>query len=155
MTTRQQPLFGADLGELRKVKWPDLALRFAFGAAISVIAGVAGILLGKTVGGMLLAFPAILPATLTLLEKEEGNRAAVRDVGGAIFGAIGLVVFAIAAAFLFERIAVGEVLLVSLAAWLATSIAFYVLRATGLVRLPEPLIAEVPRANKTRRRRGG
>ncbi len=34
---------------------------------------------GPRVGGLFLAFPAILPATLTLLEKKEGKTKACAD----------------------------------------------------------------------------
>lgn len=144
MTGRAEPLFGADLGELRKVKLDQLALRFAFGAAISVVAGLGGILLGSIVGGMLLAFPAIAPATLTLIEKEQGNAAAVHDVGGAVFGGAGLVAFALAGTYLFGRITAPVVLLTCLIAWTAVAVALYVLRSKELLPLPEPIRGRPP-----------
>lgn len=144
MSKQSQPLFGADFGELRKVKGGDLAVRFAFGAAISVIAGLAGIVLGHIVGGMLLAFPAIAPATLTLIEKEDGNAAAVRDVGGAIFGGTGLVAFALVGDFLFGRIPAAGVLVACLLAWTAVSISFYTLRSKGRIPLPDAIRAMAP-----------
>src|SRR5438876_639488 len=79
---------GIDLGKLREVVPRDLALRFAFGAGISIIAGLAGLLVSSRFGGMFLAFPAILPATLTLLEEKDGTEHAVHDVRGAALGAI-------------------------------------------------------------------
>jgi hypothetical protein len=71
-----KPLFGLDLGQLRHMSAKDLLVRFAFGAAISIVAGIGGNIFGYVIGGLLLAFPAILPATLTLLEHREGNAAA-------------------------------------------------------------------------------
>lgn len=130
-------LFGINLGALRKVRASELALRFAFGAAISIIAGIGGIVLGSVVGGMLLAFPAIAPATLTLIEKKEGNLAAVHDVGGAIFGGVGLVAFAVAGDYLFGHVGAPVVLAICLASWTVVSIFFYLLRATEILPLPE------------------
>lgn len=70
------------------------AIRFGFGAAISVVAAIVSLLLGPVAGGVFLAFPAILPATLTLLERDKGPVAAVADARGATIGALGLIVFA-------------------------------------------------------------
>jgi len=65
-----------DLGALRKQTPRDYLVRFAFGAAISTIAGVDALLLGPRLGGVLLAFPAILPASLTLIERKSNRREA-------------------------------------------------------------------------------
>jgi uncharacterized membrane protein (GlpM family) len=145
MSTTSTPLFGADMSELRKVKFASLAMRFGFGAAISVIAGLAGITLGTVVGGMLLAFPAILPAALTLIEKEDGNADAVHDVGGAILGGFGLIAFAIAGALLFAKIPIAAVVLCCLAAWTVTSLVLYVLRSKEHLPLPRSINGRAPR----------
>lgn len=129
-------LFGLDLGELRHVQGSSLALRFAFGAAISVVAGLGGMSLGHVVGGMLLAFPAIAPATLTLIERDQGNAAAVHDVGGAVFGGVGLVGFAFVGTELFGTIPAPGVLLACLGAWTVVSVFLYVLRAENRLVLP-------------------
>lgn len=155
MSEQSQPLFGADLSALRKVKPADLAIRFGFGAAISVVAGLAGIVLGHIVGGMLLAFPAIAPATLTLIEKEDGNAAAVHDVGGAIFGGIGLVAFALVGFFLFGRLPAAAVLVACLLAWSAVSIAFYTLRSKERIPLPEAIRGMAPRTTDAIASRAG
>lgn len=134
----REKLFGADLHEIRQTKRNDMLLRFAFGAAISIVAGVGALVLGSTVGGLLLAFPAILPATLTLLEKDQGLDAAVYDVGGAVFGGAGLVAFALTASFSFGRLPVVAVLLVSLAAWTVVALALYVLRELQVLSRSSP-----------------
>lgn len=121
-------LFGADLSQLRQTKVRDLLLRFAFGAGISIVAGLGAVFLGSTVGGLLLAFPAILPATLTLIEKEQGLDDAVYDVGGAVFGGAGLVAFALTASFTFGHLPAVGALLASLAAWTLVALVLYVLR---------------------------
>src|SRR5438874_11739447 len=49
-----------DVVKLREVKLGQLAARFAFGAVVSVGAGVLGKSVGARFGGTFLAFPAIL-----------------------------------------------------------------------------------------------
>lgn len=124
-----QPLFGIDLGELRRVRGRDLAIRFGFGAAISAVAGIVGIAFGPLIGGALLAFPAILPATLTLIETEEGTDAAVADVRGSILGAVALELFAVVAYFTTSRMGLAVGLLAALGAWVLVALGLYVVRA--------------------------
>ena len=131
-----EPLFGVDLGEVRNVKPADLVLRFVFGAAISVIAGASGAAFGATVGGLLLAFPAILPATLTLIERRDGNAAAIHDVGGAIFGGVGLVGFGLVATIALGLIPAWGALMAALGGWVIVGVSLYVARATGWLPLP-------------------
>src|SRR5206468_9057583 len=80
---------------LRKVEWWEYAERFLFGCVISAGAAIAGEVLGSRVAGALLAFPAILPASLTLTNKKEGHSAAAQQDVGALFGGVGLVAFAL------------------------------------------------------------
>ena len=70
------------------------AVRFIFGAAISAVAGLVGMRFGLRGGGIFLAFPAILPASLTLIEKKEDTDRAVGDIKGAVLGSTGLLLFA-------------------------------------------------------------
>ena len=119
------PTMGFRVDKLHDAKVSELAVRFAFGAGISLVAAVAGIVFSPKVGGMFLAFPAILPATLTLLEDKHGTEDAVHDVRGSEFGAIGLVAFAIVAAALFTRTAATVALAAATAAWILVSIALY------------------------------
>lgn len=144
MSDVSDSLFGIDVAKLSKVSPRELAIRFAFGAGISVVSGSSGIVLGSIVGGMLLAFPAIAPATLTLIEKKDGNTAAVHDVGGAVFGGIGLVAFALVGAYLFQRLPDPVVLLSCLAAWSAVSVGVYVLRSENLLSLPAVVQGRLP-----------
>ena len=82
---------------LRDVKPSELLIRFAFGAGIALIAGLVGMRFGPRLGGLFLAFPAVLPASLTLLEKKDGRDKADVDALGAILGSVGMVVFAFVA----------------------------------------------------------
>jgi hypothetical protein len=118
-----------DRGALRSVPPRDLALRFVFGFAVSVVAAIVTLASGSRAGGLFLAFPAILPASLTLIEKKEGQRQAEGNAIGAIIGAVALVLFALTAWALFTRIPGGAAEAVALAVWLAVSLLVY-----GLIR---------------------
>jgi hypothetical protein len=54
-----------DVPALKKHRVSDYVTRFAFGAGISAAAAIVSLVLGVKVGGVLLGFPAILPASLT------------------------------------------------------------------------------------------
>ncbi len=120
-----EPLFGVSLASVRKVPFRDIALRFAFGAAISAIAGIVSIVFGSRVGGVFLAFPAILPATLTLIEKEDSTKDAEGDDVGAILGAAALILFAVIGWRFFPRLGGAVTLVIATVAWLAAAIALY------------------------------
>jgi hypothetical protein len=114
-----------DRAALRSVQPRDLAIRFAFGFGVSVAAGIVTLAFGSRTGGLFLAFPAILPASLTLIEKKEGRRQAEGNAVGAIIGAVALVAFALTARALFRHIPGATVEAVALAAWLGVSILLY------------------------------
>jgi PncC family amidohydrolase len=116
---------GADRSKLTRLGRRDLAVRFGFGAAVSVAAGIAALVLGPRGGGVLLAFPAILPAALTLIEQREGTSQAVSDVRGAVIGAISLVLFAVTVVALAGRIPTALAILLAAAVWAVTAIALY------------------------------
>ncbi len=120
-----EPLAGADPSKLSKVRLEDLAVRFGFGVAISLVAGVISLAFGATAGGMFLAFPAILPASLTLIEKKEGPKAAIHDLDGAILGAGALGAFALVASVGLRRFSAALVLPAALATWLGASLIAY------------------------------
>jgi hypothetical protein len=81
-----------------------LGLRFVFGFVISVAAALIGLRFGQRFGGLFLAFPAILPASLTLIEEQEGENPASVNATGAVLGGGALVAFAAAAAWLLQRL---------------------------------------------------
>ena len=114
-----------DRDALRSVQPRDLAVRFAFGFGVSVAAGIVTLAFGSRVGGLFLAFPAILPASLTLIEKKDGRRQAEGNALGAIIGAVALVAFALIAYVLFTRVPGVAVEAVGLAVWLGVSILLY------------------------------
>jgi hypothetical protein len=128
-----------NLSALRRTSPADYAVRFVFGGAITAAAGLIAKEYGPVLGGLFLAFPAIFPATSTLIEASErerkieqgksgrmrGRLVAALDARGAIWGSAGLMCFA---AFIWKLLpgwnAVGN-LLAALAVWLVTSIALW------------------------------
>lgn len=117
------------LSRLRRVRLRDYVVRFAMGATVSVVAAVVGKVIGVRFGGTLLAFPAILPASLTLIQEEEGTRRADRDAIGAILGAVGLVIFGMVAEATFGRLEPALALALAILGWLVTAFLLYGLLA--------------------------
>lgn len=125
-----------NLGALAKTKWYEYLVRFAFGGAITVIAGILAKHFGPVFGGLFLAFPAIFPASATLVAKHEtqkknnagiatssrGRQAAALDAAGAALGSVGLAGFALTVWKLVLRYNSVFVLLGATAVWLALAI---------------------------------
>jgi uncharacterized membrane protein (GlpM family) len=120
-----EPVVGISLAGARKVPRRDLVIRFVFGAAVATVASLIGILLGLRTGGLMLAFPAILPATLTLIEQEESDHSARDDDLGSVLGALGLVAFGAVAWWLIPRAGAPAALVTACLAWLGTSTGLY------------------------------
>ncbi|HEY6874924.1 MAG TPA: DUF3147 family protein [Candidatus Dormibacteraeota bacterium] len=114
------------------MKFKELGVRFAFGFGIAAVAAVVGAIWGNKIGGILLGFPAILPASLTLIERHEGKQKAAIDATGAILGSVALIVFAITATWTLPRFPSAPALATACAAWLLTGLGLYALA----VRLP-------------------
>ena len=115
--------------QLRKPPARDWVVRFTFGAGVSALAAVITKVWGPAVGGLFLAFPAILLASLTLVAKEEGGHRAREDARGATLGALGLIGFAIVVWATTPEWEVGVTLLVATIAWAAISGAAYLIMA--------------------------
>lgn len=116
-----------DLSAARGVAVRDMAVRFAFGAGISVVAGLVGLAWGAAAGGLLLAFPAILPASLTLIEKKEGMQHARDDDAGATLGALALVGFGVCGWQLITGTGAPAALVAATAAWLVGATLLYLI----------------------------
>ena len=98
-----------DPSKVKETRWHEFAVRFLLGGLITAFAGIIGHKYGASVGGLFLAFPAIFPASATLIdkhEKEKKERAGLNgrgrarqlvsaDAAGTAIGSIGLVVFAL------------------------------------------------------------
>lgn len=94
---------------LKQSKWYEYVIRFALGGLVTVIAGLLAKKIGPGFGGLFLAFPAILAASTTLVEKHErekkeekglhglyrSRQAAGADAAGAAMGSFGLIGFAV------------------------------------------------------------
>jgi uncharacterized membrane protein (GlpM family) len=117
----------ADPSCLRKTSWREYAVRFAFGGLVTALAGFLGTTYGPAVGGLFLAFPAILPASLTLVKKHEGEEAAGDDAAGAVAGSIGLIVFGALVWALAAHLAAWGLLLLATIAWLVVSVMVWLL----------------------------
>lgn len=102
---------------LRDCDAKSLAVRFAFGFLISVAVGAIGLVAGDRVAGLFLAFPAILPASLTLIAEQDGEDEARVDAAGACFGGLGLAAYGAASWFLLPRVAPVAAELGALVAW--------------------------------------
>ena len=120
------PTPGLDVGALKKHHVSDYLTRFAFGAGISAAAAIVAAIFGAKVGGVLLGFPAILPASLTLIERKDGRGEAAVNAISAILGAVALVVFAVVAGFALMRFNGVVALVLATAAWLFVAFALYV-----------------------------
>ena len=116
----------------------DYAVRFAFGAAIALIAGLLGMWFGPKFGGVFLGFPAILPASLTLIQKKDGKEQAAIDSEGAVLGAVGFVAFAIVVALAVVRLGVVPTVIVALIVWTAVAVALYAVARIVFRREPTP-----------------
>jgi hypothetical protein len=120
----ERPVPKLNLQGLKDKKPKDYLLRFVFGASISAGAALIGLKF-PLFGGMFLAFPAILPASLTLVERDGGRTEAVIDAEGAIIGALGLFAFALVAAFGIQPLGAVPALVAAAIAWLLVSIGTY------------------------------
>ncbi len=118
-------LVPTQLADLRP--W-EYAARFAFGGTIAVLTGLIARVWGPAVAGLFLAFPAILPASLTLVNKHDGRRQAVDDARGARMGSIGLVVFGVIVAAGAGRLHPVLVMTIATAAWLAVNVGLWFVR---------------------------
>jgi hypothetical protein len=114
------------LEKVKETTARELVIRFVAGAATSVASGAVTLGFGPRVGGILLGFPAIMAASLTLIAEEEDVAEAREDARGAIVGACALALFAAVAALSFGHLPGGVVLLISTVVWATASVLGYV-----------------------------
>ena len=131
-----------DPAALKRTHWHEYAIRFIFGGVITVITGILAKEFGPVFGGLFLAFPAIFPASATLVEKHEkkkrrsdpgtsrGRLAAALDARGAILGGAGLICFA-AAMWLSVTRSAPLAFVAAIVAWLAASVMLWYARRPG------------------------
>jgi hypothetical protein len=116
-----------DPGALRKTHVWEYALRFAFGGAVTAATGALAHVWGPELGGLFLAFPAILPASLTLAATHEGRQRAAEEANGAVLGAIALVGFAAVVWQLAPRQSPTVTLAIAAVTWVVTAIGLWAL----------------------------
>jgi Protein of unknown function (DUF3147) len=131
-----------DSSALNQLRWRELALRFFFGGLITAMAGLIAKEYGPGVGGLFLAFPAIFPASATLIEKHEkekkqkygldgtkrGREAASVDAAGSAMGSLGLLVFAVLVWQFMPSHRAWLVLCAATLCWLTASVLAWTLR---------------------------
>ncbi len=97
-----------NLASLKSTRPHEYVIRFLFGGLITTATGLIAMRYGPVVGGLFLAFPAIFPASATLIESHErkrkqeagyngtsrGRTAASLDAAGTFLGALALLLFA-------------------------------------------------------------
>ncbi len=124
-----------DLSSLKDARWWQFAVRFVLGGAVTVCTGLVADHYGPVVGGLFLAFPAIFPATATLIARHEtekkrqagincpvrGRKAAALDAAGAVLGGWGMLCFAMAAWLALPRYAIASALVLPAILWLIVS----------------------------------
>ena len=134
---------------LRESQWYEYAVRFVFGGTVTALTGIIAKRFGPEIGGLFLAFPAIFPATATLIEKHEkrkkaeasidgtarGRAAAGVDAAGAAMGSLGLGIFAVIVWQGLPKTTAGIVLTIATLAWLVTSVGAWQLRESLWRRL--------------------
>jgi hypothetical protein len=129
-----------EASSLKHTHWYGHVLRFVLGGTVTVAAGLVARWFGPAVGGILLAFPAIMPAALILLERSQneqvpppgcgarGRRAVVLDAVGAAMGSIGLIAFALVVWKTLVRMPTSLALIAGTAAWAVVAVLVWVAR---------------------------
>ena len=119
---------------LCQTHWYEYLIRFALGGAVTVVAGLIAARFGPVVGGLFLAFPAIFPASATLIEKHvreskekaglpggrRGKEAAALDAVGAALGSFGLAAFGLVIRLMVVQ-SPASALVLAAASWLAVA----------------------------------
>jgi Protein of unknown function (DUF3147) len=125
-----------DLSSVRQTTWQQYTVRFLVGGAITALVGIIGRKFGPGIGGLFLAFPAIFPASATLIEKHElekkvragvdgvrrGREAAGVDAAGAAMGSIGLLAFAFTVSTTLAMHPAWQVLSAAVVIWMAVAV---------------------------------
>ena len=138
-----------DSAALKSTKWHEFVFRFFMGGAITALAGLAAKRFGPEIGGLFLAFPAIIPATATLIKKREqqkkeraghegaerGRAAAAVDVAGAAMGGLGLVTFALVVWLRMREWKTATALVMGTLAWFLVALSVWQLRDRKSTRL--------------------
>lgn len=131
----------ARLSAIKGIRPHEWIIRFVFGGAICVAAGLIADKYGPAVGGLFLAFPAIFPAGASLVEAHEkihkrrigadgtsrGRLIAALDALGASLGCAGLAAFALVFWIWLPRSPMALVFALATLAWLTFAIGAWLL----------------------------
>ena len=142
-------LVGARISAIKGIKPHEWIIRFVFGGAVCVAAGLIAQHYGPVIGGLFLAFPAIFPAGASLVEAHEkqhkaragydgtnrGRTVAAIDAYGAAMGCIALAAFALFFWIWLPRTSPWVVFLLATLVWLTVAVGLWLLRKR-LVRKP-------------------
>jgi Protein of unknown function (DUF3147) len=121
-----------DLRRLRDKRPGEFAVRFAFGGAVTVATQLIARAFGPEIAGLFLAFPAILPASLTLVREHDGPLEASRDALGAMAGSVAQIPFAALAWWGFGTLLPALVLTSASVAWFVTGALLWWLFLSGV-----------------------
>ncbi len=135
-------MISARLASVKETKPHEYVLRFLFGGAATVLAGLVAKYCGAGPGGLFMAFPAIFPAAATLMEahsKERmakighdgtnrGRMSASIDAASAALGCVGLAGFALVVWRLLPRHNALLIILAATAVWTAVSVVLWEVR---------------------------
>lgn len=138
----------AKLESLKGIALRECAVRFFFGGAVCVAAGLIAKRFGPEIGGLFLAFPAIFPAGASMVEAHEkrhkarvgidgtnrGRTVAGVDAAGAALGSVGLVGFAIACWICLPRLGAAVVFALATFVWILVSVTAWLLRKSRVLR---------------------
>ena len=136
------------LESLKGIALHEWVVRFFFGGAVCVIAGLIAKRFGPEIGGLFLAFPAIFPAGASMVEAHEkkhkarvgldganrGHTVAGLDAAGAALGCFGLTGFALACWICLPRFGTAAVLALASLVWIVLSIGVWLLRKSRILR---------------------
>jgi hypothetical protein len=142
----------ARLSAIKGIRPHEWIIRFVFGGAICVAAGLIADKYGPTGGGLFLAFPAIFPAGASLVEAHEkihkrrigadgtrrGRFIAGLDALGAALGCAGLAAFAFVFWIWLPRSPMALVFSLAILAWLTLAVGAWFLwrKLKNLGRVP-------------------
>lgn len=134
------------LESLKGIKLQEWLVRFAFGGAVCVLAGLVAKRFGPEIGGLFLAFPAIFPAGASMVEAHEkkhkarvgidgtnrGRTVAGLDAAGAALGCFGLIGFALTCWLCLPRLGTAAVFALGTLVWAVLSVGVWLLRKSRI-----------------------
>ncbi len=118
-----KPCFNS--ANLKQIRPKDIIIRFIFGVIVSALAGIISSHFGPKIGGSFLSYPAILPASLTLIQAKDSKIESRKQAWGAIFGGVGLVGFSSIGSYLITSLNPLLVLSTLLLIWIIISVGLY------------------------------